>query len=459
MKLYENFVGKSFFIKLLIIIIIIIIIFINFYKLNINSLLINKNYIKIKNNYNISFDMNISKKLNIGIYSYSLQNGGRSRITALLINYLNALNIFKIYLFTRTKKLENEYTISSNLKRETINNNLIKEMKKNKIDILIYELTNIKEMDFLVSFDDLKVIFYIHTSIFYLIYSNYAYFKCIYKSLTNAKYVISMVPFENDYLFEKWGINSILMNNFITYDYNLVIPSDLSDNSILMIGRANDKKKRFNIGIQAMEYIIEVFPKCELNIISNLTKIYELEATINNFNIKNNLKLIEYTSTPEIYFRNASLHLFPSISEGFGLVLTETKIYGIPNILLGIDYVSASKGGTIIIYDDTSESLAKESIKILKNNEYKKNLGIESRKSMKKFKNKLLLNNWINLILSINNGNYYYKELQKKAEKLTNLEALKIINNQLKFLRIREKRFENITQKNFENFTFLENII
>ena len=63
------------------------------------------------------------------------------------------------------------------------------------------------------------------------------------------------------------------------------------------------------------------------------------------------------------------------------------------------------------------------------------------------------------MILSINNGNYYYKELQKKAEKLTNLEALKIINNQLKFLRIREKRFENITQKNFENFTFLENII
>jgi glycosyltransferase involved in cell wall biosynthesis len=240
-------------------------------------------------------------------------------------------------------------------------------------------------MDILTNFVDLKVIFYIHTSVFFLLYSNFAYFKCVYKSLTNAKYVISMVPFENDYLFEKWGINSVLMNNFITYDYNFVIPSDLSDNSILMLGRANDKKKRFEIGIQAMEYIIEDLPECELKIISNLTNISELKALINNYNLKNNLKLIEYTSTPEIYFRNASLHLFPSISEGFGLVLTETKIYGIPNILLGIDYVSASKGGTIIIYDDTSESLAKESIKILKNHEYKKKLGRESRKSMKKF--------------------------------------------------------------------------
>ena len=377
----------------------------------------------------------------------------------MLINFFNFFNNFKIYLFTQTKKLENEYKIPSNIKRETINNNLIKEIKKYKIDILIYELTNIKEMDILTKFVDLKVIFYIHTSVFFLLYSNFAYFKCVYKSLTNAKYVISMVPFENDYLFEKWGINSVLMNNFITYDYNFVIPSDLSDNSILMLGRANDKKKRFEIGIQAMEYIIEDLPECELKIISNLTYISELKALINNYSLNNNLKLIEYTSTPEIYFRNASLHLFPSISEGFGLVLTETKIYGIPNILLGIDYVSASKGGTIIIYDDTSESLAKESIKILKNHEYKKILGRESRKSMKKFKNKLLLNKWIELILSVNKGNYYYEILKKKNEKLTNLEALKIINNQIKFLRIRVKRFENITQKDFENFTFIENII
>lgn len=459
MKVNEIYFDNFFFVKCLMIIIIIISIFINFYKLNINSLLINKNYIKIKNNYNISFDINLSKKINIGIYSFSIQNGGRARITALLINYLNIFYNFQLYLFTQTKMLENEYKIPSNIKRETIKNNLIKVIKKYKIDVLIYELTNIKEMDILVSFNDLKVIFYIHTSIFYLIYSNYEYFKCVYKYFTIAKYVISMVPFENDYLFEKWGIDSILMNNFITYEYNFVIPSDLSYNSILMLGRANDKKKRFEIGIQAMEYIIEDLPKSELKIISNLTDISELKALIKNFNLKSNLRLIEYTSTPEIYFRNASLHLFPSISEGFPLVLTETKIYGIPSILLGIDYVSASKGGTIIIYDDTSESLAKESIKILKNNEYKKKLGRESRKSMKKFNNELLLNNWIKLILSVNKGNYYYKELQKQNKKITKLDALKIINNQLKFLRIREKRFKFIIQKDFENFTFLENII
>ena len=44
------------------------------------------------------------------------------------------------------------------------------------------------------------------------------------------------------------------MNNFMTYDFNFVIPSDLSSQIILMIGRANEKQKRFDYGIKAMKY-------------------------------------------------------------------------------------------------------------------------------------------------------------------------------------------------------------
>jgi hypothetical protein len=462
MKLNINdngqFVLFNLFIKIFMLLIIIIYIFINFFQIKINSLQISKNYIKIENNLNISFHSKLSKKINIGIYGHSIQNGGRARITTFLIDYLNTIKNFNIFLFTQLRNPENEYRIPSDIKRMTIKNNLIKIVKKNKIDILIYELTNVQEINILNSIDDLKVIFYIHSSIFYLIYSNYEYFKLVYKSLTNSKYVISIIPFENDYLFEKWGIKSILMNNFMTYEYNLIIPSDLTDNSILMIGRANDKKKRFEIGILAMEYIIEYFPECELKIISNLTEIDNLMDLIRNVHYKNNIKLIDYTLSPEIYFRKASMHFFPSITEGFPLVLSETKIYGIPNILLGIDYISNFKGGTIMIYDDKSESLAQESINILKNKEYKKNLGKESRKSMKKFKNELLLNKWIKLILSIINGNIYYQELKKKDEKLTKREALKIINNQLNLLKMRIKAFKNITQLDFGNFSFLENI-
>ena len=96
--------------------------------------------------------------------------------------------------------------------------------------------------------------------------------------------------------------------------------------------------------------------------------------------------------------RNASLHIFPSISEYFGLVLSETKIYWIPSILVGLDYVQISNGGTIIIYDDTPESIAKESLKIINNENYRKILGKAARNSMKKFNNEKLFYKWVNLI-------------------------------------------------------------
>ena len=92
-------------------------------------------------------------------------------------------------------------------------------------------------------------------------------FKSLYKAYKRSKYVVSVVPIENDYLFKQWGIRSILMDNFMTYEYNSVIPSDLSSKTILMIGRGYDKIKRFELGIKAMKYIIEEIPQAKLEVI------------------------------------------------------------------------------------------------------------------------------------------------------------------------------------------------
>ena len=113
---------------------------------------------------------------------------------------------------------------------------------------------------------------------------------------------------------------------------------------------------------------------------------------IQTLKLEKYIKFVGYSSKPEIYYRNASLHIFPSICESFGLVVAETKIYGIPNIIIGIDYISIAKGGTIIIYDDDPEIISNEAIKILKNDEYRKKLGKEARESMQKFNNTILEN-------------------------------------------------------------------
>ena len=381
-----------------------------------------------------------------------MKNGGRARITAKLINLFYKINIFKIYLFTIRDKENNEYTIPVNIKRNVIKNNNITKIIKYKIDILILQINNFKIIQILNDFKEIKVINYIHHSVFQIIYSNYTYINCLYKEYAKSKYIISLVSFENDYLFKKWGVNSFLMNNFITYNYNFIFPSSLSSKIILMIGRGNNKNKRFEKGIRSMEYIIQQIEECELKIISTLNGVKDLINLIDNLNLENKINFEGFNIFPEKLFKNVSLHFFPTITESFGLVLSETKIYGIPNILLGIDYISIAKNGTFIIYDDTSESLAKVAIKILLNNTYRENLGKESRRNMIKYKNELLILKWFKLVFYIYNGNV--KQFQNKNKKLSEKEGLFILRKQINILKMRNTNFKNITLSNFENLMF-----
>ena len=297
-----------------------------------------------------------------------------------------------------------------------------------------------------------------HQSFLFWIYNNYTCFKSLYKSYKESNYIISLINMENDYIFQKWRIKSILMNNFISYKYDLSFPLNLSSNEILMIGRADDKLKRFELGVQAMEYIVKVIPEIQLNIVSNITNIDSLKSIINILSLENNIIFFDYTPVPEIYFNNISLNIITSISESFSLILSEMKIYGIPNILIGLDFISIANGGTIIIYNDSPETIAKESIKILLNYEYRTKLGNEGRRNMKNYKNELLLKKWVNLILLIHyNNDYYYEKFRKLDKKISEKKAIYLLKKQIAFLKKR-KFVKYIDLNNIENFTFMENI-
>jgi len=157
---------------------------------------------------------------------------------------------------TLTRKEKNEYAIDGNIKRIIVKNNLIEIIKKKKIDILLYQIYDYNQIYELIKIKNLKTIL-INRSCFlhWIYYNRYDFFRNYYKIYRKADYAISLIPFENDYLFRKWGINSILMPNFIPYKYNKIVPSNLLSNIILMIGRAYDRIKRFDLGIRAMKYI------------------------------------------------------------------------------------------------------------------------------------------------------------------------------------------------------------
>lgn len=455
MRLKKFLYNKLFYIKNIIFISIIFLYITNLLSFFIKRRKLNENYHSIQSDLNLDFNKSINKEIRIAIYTHSLSNGGLQRITSILLSYLEKVKIFKVYLFNQKEKEKDEYKIPNNLKKAHIkdsNNviNLIKQLKAKKIDILLYQFPRWEEIKILNNLKKTKIIFYIHSSICYWIYSSLLHVLRIYNEYKNSKYIISLIPVESNYLFKKWGIESVLFENFMTYDYNSSIVSNLSSKKILLIGRANSKLKRFEIGIQAMEYIKIELPEIILNIISKIEGSEELISHIHNLNLENNIKFVNFSTDPSINFKDASLNIITSISECFPLVLSETKIYGIPNILLGLDYVLLSKNGTEIIYDDLPETLAKVSKKILFNKIYKKDLSKKARKSMKIFNNNEIFRKWKILLLSIYNELNIYK-LFSDSSNDNEKQLYELLKSQVLLLNRRMKIYENLTIEYIEN--------
>jgi glycosyltransferase involved in cell wall biosynthesis len=88
------------------------------------------------------------------------------------------------------------------------------------------------------------------------------------------------------------------MNNFISLDFNKNISSNLSPKTILMLGRADGKKKISYLN-KVMEYIVNEIPECKLLIISDLNGTGKLIKINDNINLLNNTIFIGYTNALE----------------------------------------------------------------------------------------------------------------------------------------------------------------
>ena len=391
-------------------------------------------------------------KIKVAFYYRKMNYGGVERVLSLLLNLLSNEKTLSMYLITLEGISENEYPTPKNINRICLSDqkiNLFQAIKKEHIDIIIY---NGYEIDIITKLNDLektKVIAYDHSSYFYwLLYERLNIENTMFITYKKCNCVISLIPLENDYLLKKWGINSVFMDNPFTFDYNLVAPSNLSQHNIVMIGRS-DKDKRYDIGINAMKSIIKEVPDSKMYIIADSSK--NLEELIKSLKLEKSVMFTGFQKNIEIYLKNASLHIFPSITEAYPMVLGEVKIYGIPTILCGLDFLALAKGGTIIIYDDNAETVAKEAIKILKNETYRKILGKEARKSLENKNNNSIARRWIKLLYSL-----YYEDdkafQELSAGGLSEEEAEHILKNQLKLLKMRFPKFENITLDQLKNY-------
>jgi mRNA-degrading endonuclease HigB of HigAB toxin-antitoxin module len=91
---------------------------------------LDNNYMDIQKDINFTFPNKLKNKIRFGIYITNLKGGGAQRVTALLLNYIQDIKIFDIFLFTLNIVEKGEYKTPDKIKRIFIKNENINDLIK-----------------------------------------------------------------------------------------------------------------------------------------------------------------------------------------------------------------------------------------------------------------------------------------------------------------------------------------
>lgn len=137
---------------------------------------------------------------------------------------------------------------------------------------------------------------------------------------------------------------------------------------IISVGHLSEGKQPFH-AIEAFKEIVQIYPKSTLEFYGKGRLQVELEVLVKNLNLKNSVFFRGYESNLSKIFSDASLMLFPSKRESFGLVILEAFSHGVPVIgyttTFGVDdLIDNGKNGYIVPQGDTKK-LAEKAINLL----------------------------------------------------------------------------------------------
>jgi len=362
-------------------------------------------------------NVNISSKVGVAFVFKSIFGNGIGRMLQLICSELARMEKYDIYLITGGG-YRLDFPFDEKVKIIRIAGNLTKIKAFDKTsNIKIYILHNDLTPSSINWYKRLNggklVIGVMHGVYLSSIYSNQT---GVYPIWINNKYYDASVHVIADdyYVHKRIGLNNtFFIPNLYTFDPSLTPSSNLTYNNIMIMGRELDRIKGGLYGIKAMDLIRKEIPDAKLYFISANYKITLLENLIDELNLRSNIEVLHFTSNISHYFLNSSILLCPSLSEASPLVMNEGKAHGLPVVAFNVSYSPPYQKGVIVTQVMNYTGLAEECIKLLKDYNYRKIKGLESKLSLNRFSNRETVDKWDKLFeVLLNNDTVGYKKLQ-----------------------------------------------
>jgi glycosyltransferase involved in cell wall biosynthesis len=179
--------------------------------------------------------------------------------------------------------------------------------------------------------------------------------------------------------------------------------TSLLDNIALSIGRFTDMKQQIVL-LRVWNSLVNVrnIKSWKLHIVGTGELKEEFENYIASNNLEEYVCLLPPRKDVEYYYKQASLFLLTSKTEGFGMVLLEAISFGLPCISFDCpsgprDIIKDNINGCLISLNDES-ALEEAIITIINNPELKLQMGKESFSISENWKDSQLLEQWYTIL-------------------------------------------------------------
>jgi glycosyltransferase involved in cell wall biosynthesis len=400
----------------------------------------------------------VKRKIGVAfVYDYMYANG-IARFLTVLTELLAETGKYNVYLINEGET-DIDFKINRKVKRiitKIDTKQMIDVDQENNIDI--YILNNDATKNFIDTYRSLgkKVIGIFHGVYLSCIFTNDTEAYPIWGEFNYFDSFVHIIP-DDYWIYKKFGFNNtIYIPNIYTFDSSKVPTSPLTYKNILMVGRVDDIIKGGKYGILAMSEILKEIPDAKLTIVG-LNPPDDLIDLTHDLQIEKNVIWANFSSNISEHYLNTSVLLVTSVSESFPMVMNEGKAHSVPVVSFNIDYSPCFQKGVITVEMFDYHAMAKETIKLLNDFEYRKEMGRIAKESLKMYNNNDTINMWGKLFKALLNGNDEYQKLQEEVEK-------KYYNAAIAKERLK-KHFHYGQQFNsyfkchsFENFTSLDYI-
>lgn len=201
-------------------------------------------------------------------------------------------------------------------------------------------------------------------------------------------------------IYKNYGIDNVYLPNPLPFYPEA--SAKLSNKLALNIGRFTDDKQHLLL-LELWEQSIAPKNGWKLKIIGKGENNKAILSKIEELNLHNSVFIEEPTKDIINEYMNASLFLFTSRAEGFGLVLAEAMACGVPCISFNCpsgprDIISNGKDGYLIDVGNNKEYIERLN-EMVSNEELRKLLGASAKLSIQKFSGKVIgekLNSLVN---------------------------------------------------------------